>query len=169
MYVKTPEGSTVRLKASTNQQFQPSDKTFYVNQEVAIKLAALRDTQDPDGSTVHVTTDGENLFIKSKFIGDDLLPVETPTGKDTVQVPVETDAAPGLHPVEVNKPRTAKAGQVEYRSHIGRPIEKVIASADAGNGTSAGAMDIRATKERSLAERVRLNPNLEQAVRERLS
>lgn len=168
VYSKTPEGSTVRLKASSNEQFQPSDKTFYVNTEVATKLAALRGTQDPDGSTVHVTTDGENLYVQSKFIGDDLLPLETPSGRDTVQVPVEMDAAPGLHPVEVNKPRTAKAGQVEYRSHIGRPIETMIPNAEVTTGTSAGAMGINETKERRAAERIRLNPNLEQAVREGL-
>lgn len=157
------EGSTSRTKIASNEVYNPLDKTFYVNKEVATKLAALRGNTDAADQPVQILTDGKNLYVKSEYVDDALMPVDTNTGNRLVQVPVEDAPAAGLHPVEVNRPKNVEGNRREYRSRIGRVITETVIPEET---KSAGAADIRETNERRMAQRIRLDPEVDSLIRE---
>lgn len=153
-YSFADNGATQRTKVSDGTVYQPFDKTFFVTKENAQKLAVLRDTKTSDGSPVNILTDGENLYVKSEFVDNNLKVQEDPTGAHMVKVPVEEGASTGLHPVEVNRPRNSNGNLREYRSHIGREIKEVnprIVKVNQPEGSSVGAAF---TKERKLARKL---------------
>lgn len=165
IYVETDDGATARTKTSSSEGFHPFDKTFYVDKGTAVKLGALRDAQQADGSLARVLTDGNRLLIKGGFVNEDLTLSKEPTGGRLVEVPVESTPSPGLHPVEVNRPKNIDGNQREYRSHIGKEIAEVIAPPKV-EGQSVGAMSILDTLERGISRKVRLSPVLGEKVTE---
>lgn len=163
-YTVTPEGSTARYKIETKENFEPFDATFFVNKETAEKLAALRNLPTPDGKTPQILTDGNgNLLVKSDHLNEDLTPSEKPTGSRLTVVPVEKGAGAGLYPVEVNRPKNTNGVEREYRSHIGQEIAAVRETEPTGQGVGA-----EFTKERKVSERVRLNDDVSETIREGL-
>jgi len=164
IYAPTPEGATARTKVETKQEFNPFDKTFYVDKETAGKLARLRDSVDASENPVRVLTDGNSLLIKGGYINPDLSVSDNPTGARMVEVPTQDSPAPGLHPVEVNRPKNIYGNETEYRSHIGREIAEVRVAPEVPD--SVGAMSIYETKERKIGERARLNTDLDTKIRE---
>lgn len=145
-YTYTENGATERVKVSSGDKFQPFDKTFFVNKETAAKLAVLRDEEGPDGSPIHILTDGDNLYVKSEYVTSDLTVQNNPTGARLVPVPVEEAAASGLHPVEVNRPRNQNGNLREYRSHIGREITEIIPRSVGAAVTEGRALGQRLTQ-----------------------
>lgn len=165
-YSTTPEGATKRFKESSSEAFHPLDRTFFVEEPIAAKLAALRDAQTPDGSKVQILTDGEQLLIKSDFVNDDLTIADNPTGKRIIPIAATEDPASGNYPVEVNRPRNLNGNKLEYRSHIGRKITEVTPVPEApptSGGKSAGAAF---TKERKLGMRLRLSDDISKSIQE---
>mgnify|MGYP001765371739 CR=1 FL=1 len=163
-YSTTPEGATSRVKVATNEEFHPMDRTFFVDKEIATKLAILRGNTDESGTPIHILTDGKKLYVKSFYVTDALEPVSTFQNMRLVEVPTEAGPAVGLHPVEVSRPRNTKGNQRIYRSHIGRPISEV-ALAPEPKTTSAGAASVYETKERKLAAHIRLSPEVDETIR----
>ena len=162
---------TERTKLSTGEVFQPLDKTFFVDPETALKIAALKEGQTVDGKPVHVLTDGEDLYLKSEYLDDKLQPTLEPTGKRLVKVPASVTPTTGYHPVEVNRPKNGEGNTREYRSHIGREIKEVREVPETPgisntSGDSVGAASIYDTKERKVAERIRLNEDIDEKIRE---
>lgn len=162
-YSITAEGSTTRTKVASQEVYDPLDKTFYVDKEVANKLAVLRGNTDESGEPIQILTDGSKLYVKSGYVDDALVPVETNTGNRLIEVHVQDAPAAGLHPVEVNRPKNVEGNKREYRSRIGRVITETVIPDDT---KSAGAADIKATTERRMAERIRLDPNVDQLIKE---
>lgn len=160
-YTFTDTGATKRTKVSSGENFQPFDKTFFVDKATAEKLAYLRDEEGPDGTPINILTDGEKLYVKSNYVGTDLDLKETATGSRLVPVGTLDSISIGAYPVEVNRPRNQNGNLREYRSHIGREIKEV-------SPKSVGALSLEATKERQLARKVYDAEGTDPALKERL-
>lgn len=159
LYAATDEGSTKRVKVSTQEEFHPLDKTFFVKKEVAGTLAALRDTTTPDGKPIQILTDGNNLLIKSEYINPDLTVNDTPTGSRIIPVPIEEGAAVGNHPVEVNRPKNVNGNNRVYQSHIGQEITQVNEAVTPKSGGAAF------TEESAVGQRLRTTESLHPDIR----
>lgn len=174
-YSVTPEGTTIRTNAKTNEQMHPMDRTFYTDTDTATKAALLRSTKFPDGKA-KIYTDGDTLRIKSKYINDDLTPSSELTGKTSVEIPASDTYTPGTHPIEANIPKNINGNKIQYQSHIGHKITEIrpqvsdISSSEGGAPTipkSGGAAFIgEFNKESKLGQRIRLSPGLDEFIRE---
>ncbi len=164
-YSRTPEGATSRTKNSTQEQFLPLDRTFFLDKEKANALAALRNQVQPDGATPQILTDGERLIVKGDYVQEDLSISDTPTGRSQTVLEALEEPAVGSHPVEVNRPKNLNGNEKIYQSHIGKEITALnprTVFVESEEGSSVGASF---TKERKLGLRLRLSEGLDEDIR----
>ena len=158
------DGETIQSKTADGQ-LAPADKTFFVDKDTATILAALKAARSVDGETPKIYTDGEDLYVKSNYVTEDLDLAEVPTGQSFARVPVKEGPTVGDVPVSATVP-LAGGEKTQYSSNIGPSIADIATNPRLVASAAEAGAEGPEGKPRMLAQRVVDNENLPQSVRD---
>lgn len=130
---KTADGSSFAMgsdgAASTTDQSgtdsHPMDHTKFVQPEVATKLKAIQAATQSGNLDATITTDGENLLVKSKNVDSNLNIVGEPQDTTWQVVPASDYESVGSHAVSASAPRTSNGVDNVHSWNVSEPITEV--------------------------------------------
>jgi hypothetical protein len=136
--VPAPDGADP-IANPTEPKPMPYDGRFFVSDDVAAKVQALKDTVDPEGEkpAIYVNSDGD-LVAKSAWLKNDLTYGQMPYDLGEVIIAKKDELQSGTTYVEANRPRAAEDGATQYTSKVTKKSAGAASIEELTQETKAG-------------------------------
>lgn len=156
-YTLTPDGKSASMTSAAGDTTHPLDRTYYVDRDTAVKLSALKNVQNTDGSVPKFTISGGQLYVRD--IANHPLALNDEIalkGKRQSDYAPPTSDTPGigLYPVQVNGARTVNGVSPEYRVHLGQDITDLNPESFVTEEVPAEALQTEAVKAEQVAQEI---------------